>query len=410
MNFENLFAERMSVMKRSSIREILKLTARPEVISFAGGLPAPELFPTERFAEAAAKVITEQGQQALQYSPTEGMMELRELIAGRLSTPEFRIDAANVLLVTGSQQGLDFICRVFLNENDKMVVANPTYLGMLMASRPYYPHYLPVETDDDGILIETLDDALEARPKMIYTVPNFQNPQGVTLSTQRRQQLIDRTYDRSLVIIEDNPYGELRYSGQDQPSLISMDAAKRGANGVEGNVIYLGTFSKILAPGLRIGWIVANDVIIDKLVQIKQSADLHSSTLSQYIAYEVSRDGFLETHIATLRDVYRQRRDVMLNALETYFPAEVKWCKPEGGLFLMVTLPEHVDAYALLQRALEYNVAFVPGGDFHVGKSGWNTFRLNFSNAQPDMIVEGVKRLGALLKEELVASAAAHNS
>ncbi|MCI0714317.1 MAG: PLP-dependent aminotransferase family protein [Chloroflexi bacterium] len=408
MNFENLFAERMSVMKRSSIREILKLTARPEVISFAGGLPAPELFPTERFAEAAAKVITEQGQQALQYSPTEGMAELRELIAGRLSTPDFHIDPANVLMVTGSQQGLDLICRIFLNDSDKMVVENPTYLGMLMASRPYHPRYLPVETDDDGIVIDTLDDALEARPKMVYTVPNFQNPQGVTLSTERREQLIDRTYNRSLVVIEDNPYGELRYSGSDQPSLISMDAAKRGASGVEGNIIYLGTFSKILAPGLRIGWIVANDAIIDKLVQIKQSADLHSSTLTQYIAYEVSRDGFLESHIGKLREVYRQRRDVMLDALETYFPAEVTWRKPEGGLFLMVTLPEQVDAYDLLQRALEYDVAFVPGGDFHIGKSGWNTFRLNFSNAQPDMIVEGVKRLAALLKEELVTPAAAH--
>lgn len=409
MTFENLFAERMSVMKRSSIREILKLTARPEVISFAGGLPAPELFPTERFAEAAAKVINEQGQQALQYSPTEGMPELRELIAGRLSTPDFRIDPANVLMVTGSQQGLDLICRVFLNESDKMVVENPTYLGMLMASRPYYPRYLPVETDDDGIVIATLDDTLEARPKIVYTVPNFQNPQGVTLSSARREQLIDRTYNRSLVVIEDNPYGELRYSGKDQPSLISMDAVKRGVSGVEGNVIYLGTFSKILAPGLRIGWIVANDVIIDKLVQMKQSADLHSSTLSQYIAYEVSRDGFLETHIEKLREVYRQRRDVMLDALETYFPAEVKWRKPEGGLFLMVTLPEHIDAYDLLPRALEHDVAFVPGGDFHIGKSGWNTFRLNFSNAQPDMIVEGVKRLSALLKEELVTpTIAAH--
>lgn len=402
MNWDTLFADRIKDMKRSTIREILKLTAQPDVISFAGGLPAPELFPKDRIAQATARIMQEHGEAALQYSTTEGVPELRQFIADRISTPDFKVGMENIIIISGSQQGLDLICRVTLNEGDTMLIENPSYLGMLMASKPYHVNYVPVPTDSDGAIVDQLPPLLAQNPKMLYMVPNFQNPQGVTLSKERREQLIDMTYDRSMIMVEDNPYGELRYSGEYPPHLLQLDAARRGVSGVEGNVVYIGTFSKVLTPGLRIGWMIGHERIIDKLVQAKQSADLHTSTLTQYLSYEVAKDGFLDEHIERLKVVYRERRDTMLDALSEYFPEEVKWHQPEGGLFLMIYLPEGMDSTALLQKALTHKVAFVPGTDFHVGGIGANTFRLNFSNAGTDRIVEGVRRLGTLLKSELM--------
>ncbi len=405
MDWNKRFAARTSYMKRSTIREILKLTAQPDVISFAGGLPAPELFPIERMQQANDTVLSERGREALQYSTTEGMPELRQLIAGRLSSDQFTVNPANILMTTGSQQGLDLIGRALIDEGDSLIVENPTYLGMLMAWNPYGLDYIPVPTDTDGAIIEALEPLLEQNPKLIYLVPNFQNPAGTTLSGERRQAVVELLARYDIPLVEDNPYGELRFEGEAWPSLLELDALNMGGNLDDGHVIYVGTFSKIMTPGLRLGWIVAAEPMIEKLVQAKQSADLHTSTIDQFLAYEVARDGFLEEHIPVICNVYRERRDVMLAAMERYFPPEVKWTRPEGGLFLMVTMPEYIDSVELLGEAVEHKVAFVPGTDFHVDGTGHNTMRLNFSNSGPDMIEEGIRRLGSLMKDAILQHA-----
>lgn len=399
MNWDTVFAERTSEMKRSSVREILKLTAKPEVISFAGGLPAPELFPVERIKQATDTVLSERGREVLQYSTSEGMPELRQLIAKRLSKGGMKISAENILITSGSQQGIDMIARVLLNEHDRVIVENPTYVGMLTSWKPYHLHFSPVPTDNDGMQVEGIQPLLKDPHKLIYSIPTFQNPQGTSLTLERRKQLAKTLVDNNLLYVEDDPYGELRYSGEPLPTILQCEAEYRGATDVDGNVIYCGTFSKVLTPGLRIGWIAAAFPVIDKLVQAKQATDLHTSTLNQFISYEVARDEeFLNNHIEALRDLYRERRDLMLATIGDHFPEEVSWTRPEGGLFLMVTMPERLNASDILVKALEQNVAFVPCGEFFIGNMGHNTFRLNFSNARPERIVEGIKRLGAVLK------------
>lgn len=399
MNWDTVFAERTSEMKRSTVREILKLTAKPEVISFAGGLPAPELFPVERIREATDTILAERGSEVLQYSTTEGMPELRKLIAKRLSKGPFQISPENILITSGSQQGIDMVSRILLNEGDRVIVENPTYVGMLSSWKPMHLQFSAVPTDNEGMHVEEILPLMKDRHKLIYSIPTFQNPQGTTLIPERRKRLAEILVENNLLYVEDDPYGELRYSGDPVPSVLQTEAAYRGATDVNGNVIYLGTFSKVLTPGLRIGWVAAAYPVIDKLVQIKQATDLHTSTLNQFISYELARDEeFLNDHIKTLRDTYRQRRDLMLATMDEHFPQEVTWTRPEGGLFLMVTLPAHLNAAEILVKALEQNVAFVPCDAFFIGNMGHNTFRLNFSNARPEMIVEGIKRLGVVLK------------
>ncbi len=408
MNWDSLFATRMQQMKRSTVREILKLTARPEVISFAGGLPAPELFPIQRIREAADTVLAERGQEALQYSTTEGMPELRALIAKRLSAGKFQISPDNILITSGSQQAVDMIARILLDEGDRVMVENPTYVGMLTSWKPFHLRFSPVPTDDDGMCVDELEALLESGDphKMMYAIPTFQNPQGTSLTLERREKLADILVRHNLPFVEDDPYGELRYSGEEMPTVLQLEAARRGSTTVDGSVMYCGTFSKILTPGLRIGWVAAALPVIDKLVQVKQATDLHTSTLNQFISYEMARDeDLLRDHVTVLRDVYRQRRDLMLKTMDEHFPSEVKWTRPEGGLFLMVTLPPHLDATDILQRAIKRDVAFVPGEGFYIGDGmGKNTFRLNFSNAREEMIVEGITRLGEVLKAALKAS------
>jgi len=401
MQWDSYFAKRTELTTRSTIRELLKYTIQPEVISFAGGLPAPELFPVERIRQATNTVLTQHGPEALQYSTTEGMPELRSFLAQRLSSETLSVKPENILMCTGSQQALDLIARLFLNEHDRVILENPTYLGMLQTLKPYDLTYLPVTTDDDGMRIEALPELLRQQPKLMYVVPTYQNPQGTTLTKQRRFDLIHMLEPNPIPLVEDNPYSELCYTGEIEPSLMELDAQSLGIRELNGRVIYTSTFSKILSPGLRVGWIAAPLPVIDKLVAVKQSTDLHTSTFVQYIINEVVRDGFLESHIAQLRTTYRQRRDIMLAAMEHYFPQEVSWSHPAGGLFLMVYLPQYIDAQELLQEALAYKVAFVPGVDFHVGNSGHNTFRLNFSHESPPMIEEGMKRLGQLLKNAI---------
>src|ERR1051326_3583016 len=336
MQWKSSFAKRTALLKRSPIRELLKFTNQPEVISFAGGLPAPELFPVEPIREATNRVLPERGPEALQYSTTEGMPELRSFLARRLSNDRLTVKPENILIVTGSQQALDLITRVFLDEHDRIILENPTYLGMLQACKPYDLTYLPVTSDCEGMSIEAIPELLQQNPKLMYVVPNYQNPQGTTLSKERRLELIQMLDQHPVPLVEDNPYGELRYTGEVEPSLMDVDAQNLGIRKLDGRVIYTSTFSKELSPGLRVGWIAAPVPVIDKLVEVKQSTDLHTSTFMQYITYEVVRDGFLDDHIVTLRKVYRERRDIMLSAMEKYFPHEVTWTRPAGGLFLMV--------------------------------------------------------------------------
>ena len=401
MHWNSFFASRTDLMTRSAIRELLKLTVHPEVISFSGGLPAPELFPVERVRQATNTVLAKHGPEALQYSTTEGMPELRSFLAQRLSSETLSIKPENILIVTGSQQALDLIARIFVNEHDRVIIENPTYLGMLQTLRPYDLTYLPVPTDEDGMRIEILPKLLRQQPQFMYVVPNYQNPQGTTLIKQRRLDLIQMLDAYPVPLIEDNPYSELCYTGEIEPTLMQLDAQSLGSKELDGRVIYTSTFSKILSPGLRVGWIAAPLPVIDMLVAAKQSTDLHTSTFVQYIIYEVVRDGFLETHLPTLITTYRERRDIMLAAMEHYFPEEVSWTHPAGGLFLMVYMPQYLDAKELLKEAMAYKVAFVPGVDFHVGNTGHNTFRLNFSHESPPIIEEGIKRLGQVLKHAI---------
>ena len=394
------FAQRTQRMRSSAVRELLKLTELPDVISFAGGLPAPEVFPVERFRESYDKVIREMGPKALQYSTTEGYQPLREMIARHSTRYGIRVEADNILITSGSQQALDLIGKVFINPGDHILVESPTYLGALQAWNAYQAEYIAAATDADGYAIESVKQQMRSAPKFIYALPNFQNPSGITLSLDRRQSLIEMADHYGVPILEDDPYGQLRYEGEHLPSLVTLDSQFRSTNGAQysGNVIYLSTFSKTLAPGIRLGWIVAPVEVILKLVQAKQGTDLHTGTVDQMVAYEVASGGFLNQHIHHIRAIYSERRDAMLAALKRHFPPGVTWTQPQGGLFLWLTFPESMDAAVVLKAAIAKRVAFVPGQSFFVDSSGKNTARLNFSNASPELIEEGIKRLGGCLE------------
>jgi len=402
------YARRTKGITSSQIRELLKITQKPGMISFAGGLPAPEVFPIERFEEACHKVLTQQAASALQYGATEGYEPLRELIANNMARYGINAKAENVLITSGSQQALDLIGKLFINAGDRVLVEAPTYLGALQAFNIYGAEYVSVPVDDDGLRTDLVERPLRSGPKFMYILPNFQNPAGTTLSEGRRHQLVLLADRYGIPIVEDDPYGQLRYEGEHLPPLVVLDRENlRRDDGYSiGNVIYLSTFSKTLAPGLRLGWIVAPPEIIGKLAQLKQGADLHTSTFTQFVAYEVARDGFLDKHVKLIRQVYRERRDVMLQALRENFPPMVTWTHPKGGLFLWVTLPEGLDMQAIFQSAIEHNVAFVPGNSFYANDSreGSRHMRLNFSNAAPEQIREGIGRLATAVKSHMPAT------
>ncbi|HMR99926.1 MAG TPA: PLP-dependent aminotransferase family protein [Anaerolineales bacterium] len=399
--WEYRYAFRTQQMSSSVIRELLKLTEQPEIISFAGGLPAPEVFPLERFREASNTVLENFGPQSLQYSTTEGHRPLREMIARHISRFSSEVGLDNILITSGSQQALDFIGRLFVNRGDFIVVESPTYLGALQAWNTYGAQYIPVRTDEHGMIVDELEAALRVGPKFIYVLPNFQNPGGSTLSLERREQLVRIADKYGVPIIEDDPYGQLRYEGEHIPSIVALDSEYRGPNGghYSGNVIYLSTFSKLLAPGLRLGWVIAPSEVIQKLVMSKQAADLHTSSFNQYVAFEAAKGGFLDEHVKMIRATYKERRDVMVEMMEEMFPAGVTWRKPKGGMFLWSILPEGMDSAEVLKRAIEKKVAFVPGEAFHPIGGGKNTMRLNFSYSSPETIREGITRLGVTLKE-----------
>ncbi|MFY9608167.1 MAG: PLP-dependent aminotransferase family protein [Blastocatellia bacterium] len=387
------FARRMSKMSVSAVREILKVTERPEIISFAGGLPAPELFPLAEIARAHARVFEEEGPAALQYSTTEGWLPLREWIAARMRQRGVAAEADRVLITTGSQQGIDLVGKVFLERGDTVVVENPCYVAALQSFSAYQARPIPVESDDEGMRVDQVEEALKHHPKLIYVVSEFSNPKGTTLSPERRNRLIELSHRYDVPILEDNPYSELRYTGVAAAPLAALDR--------DGLVIHLGTFSKTLSPGMRIGWLIAADPIFKHAVVAKQAADLHTSTVEQRAAARLLRDFDYDGHIRLLCQVYGERFKTMRDAIEHHFPAGTRWTKPDGGLFLWVELPETVSAEEMFQDALRERVAFVPGTSFFVGEPRTNFMRLNFSNQKPEMIKEGIKRIAGLLKRRL---------
>jgi 2-aminoadipate transaminase len=399
VDWKQLFADRTTRMQASDIREILKVTAMPDVISLAGGLPAPEVFPVEEFRRAFDRVLAEQGPVALQYSASEGYYPLRELLAERLRRFGARCKAEDILITNGSQQALDLVAKIFLNPGDKILIEKPSYLGAIQAFDQYQADYVIVPQDEDGMVTDELDEILSReRVKFIYALPNFQNPSGRSMSLERRKALIEAATRHAVPILEDDPYGELRFEGKDLPSLKSMDTADL--------VIGLGTFSKILAPGLRLAWMVIPPSLFDMLLFAKQPADLHTSTISQMATYEVAQDGFIDRHVETIRAIYHERRDAMLDALEAHFPRDARWTKAEGGLFVWAELPDEIDTRELLLEAVKEKVAFVPGQAFHVDASGRNTMRLNFSNVTPERLHLGIERLGRAIDRRLAATPA----
>lgn len=390
------FSNRANQLTSSAIREILKVTTRPEIISFAGGLPSADGFPITELRQAFDTVLANDGRAALQYGPTEGHTPLREWVAQDLSTEDVNIDVNEVLIVSGSQQALDMLGKLFIDVGSKVLVESPTYLGALQSFSVFEPEYVAMDTDDGGLIPAEVSTAKAAGARFLYALPNFQNPTGRTMSEARRQELVERCATAGIPIIEDDPYGELRYKGTPQPSLLHL-GRKAGAT-----VVRLGSFSKVLAPGLRLGYIVAPAAIIDKLVQIKQATDLHSPSVTQMAVYEAVKGGFLQQHLPTVRDLYKQQCQYMLDAMAQHFPDNVKWTRPEGGMFLWVTLPEHMDSQELLHKAIERNVAFVPGEPFYAaGEPKRNTFRLSFVTVSEDRIREGIAILGQLIREQM---------
>lgn len=392
----NKFSERMNGMKASDIRELLKLTARPEVISFAGGMPAPELFPVEEITAAFNAVMAENGKTALQYGQTEGWAPLRQQIADRMKkVNSIAAEPKDIILTAGSQQGLDFCGKLFLNPGDVVIMESPSYLGAINAFNAYQPNYVEIPTDDNGMIMEELEKVLATTEnvKLIYVIPDFQNPSGRTWPLERRQKFMEIVNKYEVNVIEDNPYGDLRFRGDFLPALKSLDT--------KGLVLYFGTFSKILSPGFRIGWICANDAVMEKLNLIAQAAVLQTATVNAMVVSKYLEMYDIDEHVAKILPVYKHRCELMISTMKETFPPEAKFTDPEGGLFTWVELPEYVNTRDLAAKALEQNVAFVPGSGFYPNGGNNHCMRLNYSGQSDERIVEGVKRLAALIKEAL---------
>jgi len=392
--WDSVLAERTERMKSSIIRETLKLMSTPGLISLAGGMPAPELFPVREFMEACRFVLDNDAVHALQYGVTEGYPPLKQYLVEKMQKYGVPAKEENVLIVNGSQQALDLIGKVFLNPGDTVLTDGPTYLGALQAWQAYEARFVTVPLDEDGTRVDLVEGILKREPvKFIYCLPNFHNPAGVTLSLERRRTLVDLAARHGVFLVEDDPYGELRFEGEDITPLVVMHKE---------NTVYLSTFSKTLAPGIRMGWISAPAKVIGRLVQAKQGADLHTSTFVQMVVNDICQRGFLRQHVRHIRQTYKERCGVMLEAMEEHFPPQVQWTRPKGGLFLWVILPQGADSMELMQAAREQKVAFIPGTAFYPEpQDGRNALRLTFSNASPEMIEEGIKRLGRALEQHL---------
>ena len=394
------YAKRMDLFKTSELGDILKLIENPNIISFAGGLPASELFPVDEMKKVVVKVLDECGEQALQYSASQGYLPLRNQIAQRMNEKnKTNVKAEDILITSGSQQALDFAGNVFLDEGDIVLCESPSYLGALNAFKNYQPQIIEVPTDENGMIPEELDKILSEndRVKFIYVIPDFQNPTVITWSLDRRKEFINIINKYEIPVLEDNPYGELRYEGEYLPALKALDT--------KGLVIYLGTFSKIFCPGYRMGWTCASKEILSKFIISKENSDLQTSTIGQRDISKYIDEYDLDEHVDKIRDTYRKRRDCMLKAMEEEFPKEVSFTHPKGGLFTWVTLPKEINAQELMKKCIDNNVAYVPGGFFFPSGNRENYFRLNYSSCKEETIKEGIKRLGKVLRDAIKDSA-----
>src|SRR4051794_6138885 len=397
--YAGLFATRTRVMKSSAMRDLMAITERPDVISLAGGLPDTSTFPAESLAALLSHVAAESAARALQYAPTEGMAAVSDCIAAVMAAEDTPIDPQDVLVTTGGQQVIDLVCKMLIDPGDVIVAEAPTYPGAVPAFCAYQADVVQIAMDDDGMRVDELEETLDRleregrRPKFIYTVPNFQNPAGVTLSLERRRRLVELAHQRELIVLEDNPYGLLRYEGDPLPTLLSLDRGQF--------VIYLGTFSKILSPGIRVGWTVAPRPVLEKMNLGKQAADLCSSSMTQAFVAAYFEEGHWPEYIRSLREIYARRRDTMLDALAEHFPREAEWTRPQGGMFVWATLPDYIDTTDLLARALEDHVAFVPGRAAYLDGRGGSSMRLNFSGVPEEDIREGIRRIGKVVREQV---------
>ncbi|MGH2762506.1 MAG: PLP-dependent aminotransferase family protein [Thermoleophilaceae bacterium] len=394
-----LFAARTKVMKSSTMRDLMAVTARPEVISLAGGLPDTSTFPPDTFAAVAQRIATESCAKALQYGPTEGLGETKECIAAVMAAEGMRVDAEDMVVTTGGQQVIDLVAKTLIDPGDVVIAEGPTYPGAVPVFCAYEAEVVQVEMDAEGMRVDLLDETLDRlerdgrRPKFVYTVPTFQNPAGVTMSLPRRRRLVEIAHERELLVLEDNPYGLLRYEGDALPPLFALD---RGVY-----VMYLGTFSKILSPGIRLGWVVAPPPVLEKINLGKQGADLCTSTLAQLMVQAYFERASWRDYVDSLTAVYRARRDTMLDALAEHFPRQAEWTRPSGGLFIWATLPDFIDTTDLLARALRENVAFVPGEAAFLDGRGRSSMRLNFSASDEESIREGIRRIGEVVTEQV---------
>jgi 2-aminoadipate transaminase len=397
--YAGLFAARTRVMKSSAMRDMMAITARPEVISLAGGLPDTSTFPPDTFSAVTQAIAAESVAKALQYGPTEGLPETKECIAEVMAAEGMRTDHEDIVVTTGGQQVIDLVVKTLVDPGDVVVAEAPTYPGAVPTFYSYQADVVQIEMDSSGMRVDLLEETLDRleregrRPKFIYTVPTFQNPAGVTMSLERRHRLVEIANERELLVLEDNPYGMLRYEGEPLPPLRSLDG------GVF--VMYLGTFSKILSPGIRLGWVVAPPPVLEKINLGKQAADLCTSTLSQLMVQAYFEHSRWRDYVEALTELYRDRRDTMLDALAEFFPREAEWTRPQGGMFIWATLPDFIDTTDLLARALRENVAFVPGSGAYLDGRGRSSMRLNFSASDGDDIREGIRRIGEVIKEQV---------
>jgi 2-aminoadipate transaminase len=397
--YAGLFASRTKVMKSSAMRDLMAVTARPEVISLAGGLPDTSTFPPDTFAAVASRVATESCARALQYGPTEGLEETKRCILEVMAAENMRADPEDMVVTTGGQQVIDLVTKTLIDPGDVVIAEAPTYPGAVPVFSSYQAEVVQIDMDGEGMRVDLLEETLDQleregrTPKFVYTVPSFQNPAGVTLSLPRRKRLVEVAHERELLVLEDNPYGLLRYEGAANPPLYSLDG------GVY--VMYLGTFSKILSPGIRLGWVVAPPPVLEKINLGKQAADLCTSTLSQLMVQAYFEETRWRDYVDSLTDIYRARRDIMLDALAEHFPPQAEWTRPAGGLFIWATLPDFIDTTDLLARALRDNVAFVPGEAAYLDGRGRTAMRLNFSGCGDDELREGIRRIGEVVTEQV---------
>lgn len=394
-----MYSARVKRIRSSEIRELLEISQKPGVISFAGGLPNPKAFPVNDIKEIVNKILEEEPVKALQYGATGGLAEFREELVKYAKKHGIETKFEEVFVTVGSQQALDIVGRVFIDEGDVIFVALPTYLGAINAFLAYGAKLVGVPLDENGMRVDLLEEKIKElkkkgeKLKMIYTVPTFQNPAGVELSEERRKRMVEIANEHNLIIVEDEPYERLRFEGKPLKAIKSYDS--------EGRVIYMATFSKILAPGLRLAYVIASEELTKKMIVAKQSMDLCAPGFTQAIAYHYIKNGYIERHIPKIIEMYRRKRDIMLDALEEYFPPGCKWTKPRGGMFLWVELPKHISTIEMLPDAINEKVAYVHGKAFHVDGSGENTMRLNFTNPEDDMVREGIRRLANVIKKRI---------